>query len=106
VTFECPRKGISQFGKNLRDNRLDLWQYIPVTTLILDTHRLISKLKERGFSQEQAAGITDALQEVDLSQLSTKADLKELELRILKWMIPLLLGQTAVFALVVKWLVG
>jgi hypothetical protein len=105
VTFECPRKGISQFGKNLRDNRLDLWQHTFVTALPLDTHRLVSQLKASGFTDEQAAGVTEALKEIDLSQLSTKADLKDLELRILKWMIPLLLCQTAVFAIIVKWLV-
>ena len=54
-----------------------------MTTLPLDTHRLITRLKGRGFSEEQAAGITEALQELDLSQLATRADLRELELRMI-----------------------
>ena len=57
-----------------------------VTTLLLDTHRLVSKLKEHGFSEQQAEGIAEAIQEVDLASLATKADLKyelkELELRM------------------------
>lgn len=53
-----------------------------MTTIILDTHRFVSRLKESGFSETQAAGLTEALQEIDLSRLTTKADLKELELRM------------------------
>ncbi len=71
-----------------------------------DTHRLVGLLTERGFTADQAEAITDAIQEIDLSNVATKADLKELEIRILKWMIPLMVGQAAVFGLIVKWLVG
>lgn len=49
---------------------------------IPDTHRLVNILKEHGFSEQQAEGVAAALQELDLSQLSTKADLRELELRM------------------------
>lgn len=55
------------------------------TTIVLDTHKLIERLKKSGFSQQQAKGITEALQEIDLSQLSTKADLRDLELRLVRW---------------------
>jgi hypothetical protein len=48
------------------------------------------------------------MQEIDLSHLVTKQDLKEaiagLEIQMLKWAVPLLLGQTAIFAAIVKWL--
>ena len=60
----------------------ELWHPFSVTTIILDTHRLITRLKNRGFSEEQATGISEAMQEIDLSQLTTRADLRELELRI------------------------
>lgn len=77
---------------------------------IVDTHRLFSDLKQRGFTDQQAEGVAEAIADIDLSHLVTKADLqaelRQLEIRMIKWMIPLLLGQTAVFALIVKWLVG
>ena len=83
-----------------------MWQADAVKTLILDTHRLIEHLQKQGFSPEQAAGITDALREIDLEQLATKADLKELENRTLRWIVPLLFGQVALFSVIVEWLVA
>jgi hypothetical protein len=53
-----------------------------VSAVLIDTHRLVTNLKKRGFTEDQAAGITDAIQELDLTQLSTKQDLRELELRM------------------------
>ena len=74
--------------------------------MILDTHGLIERLKARGFSPDQAEGITESLQEINLEQLATKADLRELENRLLKWIIPLMVGQTALFAAIVEWLIA
>lgn len=85
------------------------WHTVAVTTLV-DTHRLISDLKQRGFSEEQAEGITDAIKAQDLEHLATKADLRAevhaLEVRLIKWAVPILLGQVAVFAAVVEWVLG
>jgi len=53
-----------------------------VPTIVLDTHRLISSLKDHGFSEDQATGITQAIQEIDLTQLATKSDIRELEVRL------------------------
>ena len=89
----------------LRDNRPTLWHHVAVAVLP-DTHRLVSLLVKRGFSPEQAGAITDVIQEIDLSLIATKSDVRELEIRIMKWMIPLMIGQAAVFGLIVKWLVG
>jgi hypothetical protein len=36
----------------------------------------VKKLEQRGFSRTQAEGITEALKELDTSNLATKADLK------------------------------
>ena len=52
------------------------------TTIVLDTRRLVEKLKQRGFTEQQATGITEAFQEIDLNQMATKADLRELELSL------------------------
>jgi hypothetical protein len=39
--------------------------------VIRDTHKLIANLQKRGFSAQQAEGITDAIKEIDASQLLT-----------------------------------
>lgn len=69
-----------------------------MNTLSLDTHRTIRKLQSRGFSEEQAEGIVDALTE---SELVTKSDLTSaisgLETRLYRTM----LVQTGVIAAIV-----
>ena len=55
------------------------------TTIVMDTHKLVQDLQASGFSRQQATGITKALQQIDLSQLVTKSDLRETELRLMKW---------------------
>ena len=55
--------------------------------VIRDTHKLIAKLQQKGFSPQQAEGITDALKEVDASALVTKSDLQEVKLDLIKWMV-------------------
>ena len=47
-----------------------------------DTYRAVTMLKDRGFSEDQAAAMTEAIQAVDMSEVATKTDLRELELRM------------------------
>ena len=72
----------------------------------MDTHKAISRLKEAGFEETKAEAIIDSLQEVDLQGFATKEDILNLKADIFKWLIPILLGQIAVFAAVVKLLLG
>ncbi|MGJ0395742.1 MAG: hypothetical protein ACR65U_05910 [Methylocystis sp.] len=48
-------------------------------------------LRKRGFTEEQATGVAEALREIDASQLVTKSDLKEavadLEVDIVRWLV-------------------
>lgn len=44
----------------------------------VDTRRVVSKLREKGFTQKQAEGLLEAVQEIDLSNVATKSDVKEL----------------------------
>lgn len=67
----------------LRDKCAERMHTRFVTTIPFDTHRVVTRLKERGFTEEQASGIAEAMRELDLSQLATKADLRELELRMI-----------------------
>jgi hypothetical protein len=54
-------------------------------------------------SQARAVvSIVHELQESRLADVATKADLKELETRLLKWFIALLLGQTAFIVGILK----
>jgi hypothetical protein len=46
-------------------------------TLVIDTNGIAKKLEQRGFSRSQAEGITDALKELDISTLTTKADFRD-----------------------------
>lgn len=65
-----------------------------MTTITFDTDQLVNELKAKGFSNEQAEGINDALKNAmavaevatcrDLNELETnlKHQLKEMELRL------------------------
>jgi hypothetical protein len=53
--------------------------------IIHDKYSVIQKLQKRGFSHEHAEGIAEALASVDFSDLATKNDLKDLELRLYKY---------------------
>jgi hypothetical protein len=60
--------------------------------VIRDTHKLVAKLQQRGFSAQQAEGITEALKELDASGLASKADLQELKVDLIKWVTAVLIG--------------
>jgi hypothetical protein len=84
-------------------------------TLVVDTNGIVKKLEQRGFSRTQAEGITDALKELDTSNLVTKSDLKDavqsLEITIAKttttliiWMAGALLAQGALVVALIQYL--
>lgn len=71
-----------------------------MTTLTFDTLKFANKLKAAGVPSEQAEAEAEALAEVmteavKASDLATKNDLHEMELRITKWVIGLALAQFA-----------
>ena len=54
-----------------------------MAVLALDTYEVVKELRAAGFDEAQAAALTSAVkraQQVDLSELATKADLTELKL--------------------------
>ena len=53
------------------------------TSLFSDKHGFIEDLKIAGFTEQQAVGLTRALQRTDLNHLATRAGLNELELRLI-----------------------
>ena len=75
--------------------------------VLVDTHRLVSELENHfGFSTEQAQGVKHAIQQIDLNHVATKSDIDHLRAELFKWLVPLLLGQVAVFTGVVSLLIG
>lgn len=47
--------------------------------LHLDTHRLVKHLESRGYTEEQAEGFIEAVEQIDLVGLATKEDIKSLQ---------------------------
>lgn len=51
-----------------------------MSTITFDTHQLVKELKAKGFSDDQAEGINDALKNaLTVAEVATRRDLKELE---------------------------
>jgi hypothetical protein len=54
-----------------------------MSSVTFDTHKLIRKLRESGMPDAQAEAVADAFREAQgVADLSTKSDLRELELRL------------------------
>src|SRR5260363_143824 len=54
-----------------------------MTLAAFDTHKFVRTLKGAGFNEKQAEALTDAVRESQaFSEVATKSDLRELELRI------------------------
>lgn len=79
-----------------------------MATITFDTLKFAEKLEKAGLPREQAAAIAeaqkDAFAEAMDSQPATKADLMDMENRLIKWGIGLAFGQVAIIAALVKWL--
>ncbi|MDP2098148.1 MAG: DUF1640 domain-containing protein [Methylobacter sp.] len=85
-----------------------------MATITFDTHKFISTLIEAGFEAKQAEAVSEAFKVAQSdTDVATKRDLRELELRLdsrflelenklVKWGIGLALGQVAVIAALVK----
>ena len=89
--------------KCVTDNEA-VWHDADMAILSFDTHDFFSGLQESGVPEEHAKAIADGLKKIDLQQMATKLDLQQLELRLLRWLIPMALAQVAAFAAIVKWL--
>ena len=70
------------------------------TTIVLDTHKVITRLKDRGFTEQQATGVTEVIQEIDLSEVATKSDLQHLKVDLMKWNATIMAIGVAVLALI------
>ena len=73
-----------------------------MATLVIDTHRFIEKLISAGIAKNQAEAIVSGIKELELEHVATKADLLEFKVDLFKWLVPLLLGQAGLIAVLVK----
>ena len=64
--------------------------------VIRDTHKLVGKLQQKGFSAQQAEGIADALRDLDGTALATKTDLQELKVDLIKWIVGTQIAYSAI----------
>jgi len=53
-----------------------------VSALTIDTLAVAQIIRRRGFTEDQATGVVEALREIDASSLATKADIREVEAKI------------------------
>ncbi|MCP4099056.1 MAG: hypothetical protein GY748_22770 [Planctomycetaceae bacterium] len=60
------------------------YNYQHMATLIKDTHNLFQTLQSGGFSDQQAEALKAAFDNVDLSELATRDDIKDLRIEIYK----------------------
>lgn len=85
-----------------------------MNTTTFDTLKLAEKFITAGFEEKQAKAIAETFGNLAGDKLVTKeyldykleAELSKLKAELFKWLIPILLGQVGVFALVVEFLLG
>jgi hypothetical protein len=71
-------------------------------TITSDKLAYVDKLKASGISEDQAQAQAGALDAALRDSVATKSDLIELKYELIKWLVPLLLGQAALIAAIVK----
>jgi hypothetical protein len=73
-----------------------------MATIAVDTHKVITRLQERGFTKDQAEALVTVAQEIDLSALVTKADLSALEARLYKFLFTAMSAQTVLIVALIE----
>ena len=73
-----------------------------VATITFDTLSYSKKLKAAGFTEEQTEIQAETLKEILGTELTTKKDLAETKVEIIKWVGGMLVAQAAIVATLVK----
>ena len=76
-----------------------------MATVTFDTHKAVKALQDAGADERLAEAFVATVsesREADSANLATKADLAALEARMVKWLVPLLLGQAALIVALLK----
>ena len=69
-----------------------------MATLTFDTYDFISCLTKSGMEEKQAKAIAEGIKKIGLENVSTKDDIQNLKIDMLKWVLPLIFGQYAMLA--------
>jgi hypothetical protein len=77
--------------------------------ILVDTYSFIERLVQAGMPEPQARAVADGLREIDLDNVATKEDvatlrceIAEVKVDLLKWLVPLFLGQAGLITALVK----
>ena len=73
-----------------------------MATITFDTLSYSKKLKAAGFTEQQAEIQAETLKEILGTELTTKKDLAETKVEIIKWVAGMLVAQAAIVATLVK----
>lgn len=67
-----------------------------MSTMTFDTYQFVKTLEKAGFDEKQASAISHAFKDAQhQAELANKADLKELEIRLVKWIAALAFAEIA-----------
>jgi hypothetical protein len=75
-------------------------------SVTFDTLKFVEKLESGGFTHEQAKAAAEAFAEATSQELATKADLRELELRMTVKLGGLTIGATGVLIAAMRYFTG
>ena len=76
-----------------------------MSALSIDTLSVSQTLRKRGFTEEQAIGVVEALREIDASELATKADIREVEAKIEKVELRIETSAANLKVEIIRWLI-
>ena len=76
-----------------------------MSALSIDTLSVSQTLRKRGFTEEQAIGVVEALREIDASELATKADIREVEAKIEKLELRIETSAANLKVEIIRWLI-
>ncbi|MBY6243704.1 DUF1640 domain-containing protein [Methylosinus sp. Sm6] len=75
-------------------------------SVAFDTLKFVEKLEAGGFTHEQAKAAAEAFAEATSQELATKADLRELEMRMTVKLGGLIIGATGVLIAAMRYFTG
>jgi len=84
---------------------------INMSAITLDTYQFVDLLKAKGFTEQQAKGLLNAVEKIDTSKVATKEDLaalennlrnglKDLQVEMYRFVVTALSVQTGIIALI------
>ncbi len=71
-------------------------------TIVIDKFAFVQNLEKHGFTRTQAEGLASTVKDIAFAQLATKNDLKDLELRLIKFIFTAMATQTALIVVLVE----